>query len=224
VPASVVTAQLENLFDDVRIDTVKIGMLGSAAVVRAVAAVLGRHRPQFVVLDPVMVATSGDRLLPADAVAALRDELVPLVDLITPNLAEAADLLRESEAQSDAELLGQLGRLRVFGAGVLITGGHAFDPGTDCTDLLNIDGRVTRFVAPRVPTRNTHGTGCTLAAAIAVLRPLRPDWSGAIAEAKCYLTGALQAADQLEVGSGHGPVHHFHAVWAREQSHPFAEV
>ena len=108
---------------DVRIDTVKIGMLGTAAVVRAVAQVLDRHPPRCVVLDPVMVATSGDHLLQADAVAALRNELLPLPDLITPNLAEAADLLGEPEATTEAELLGQLARLRALGPGVLITGG-----------------------------------------------------------------------------------------------------
>ena len=97
--------------------------------------------------------------------------------------------------------------------------------GTDvCTDLLSIDGKVTRFAATRVPTRNTHGTGCTLSAAIAAVRPLQLTWSSAVADAKTYLTGALNAADQLDVGAGHGPVHHFHAVWVREHPHPLTEM
>ncbi len=211
VPADFVDQQLDTLFADVRIDAVKIGMLGTAELVRRVADGVRRFTPPHVVLDPVMVAKSGDRLLAADAVAALRDDLLPLVDLVTPNLPEAADLLEEAEARDEAAMYDQLERLGKLCPGVLLKGGHL--DGSHSTDLLRVDGEVTRFTSPRVKTTNTHGTGCTLSAAIAALRPQRTDWTGAVGDAKDYLTRALQAADRLEVGQGHGPQHHFHAWW-----------
>lgn len=211
VPAEFVTAQLEVLLADVRVDAVKIGMLESAPVVRAVADVLRRHALPYVVVDPVMVAKSGDRLLAGDAVAALRDELLPYADLVTPNLPEAADLLGEDEARDEAQMRAQLQRLGGLCSGVLLKGGHLAGPGSP--DLLLGAGRVHRYAAGRVVTRNTHGTGCTLSAAVAALRAQRPDWPGAVADAKDYLTRALLAADRLDVGSGHGPQHHFHAWW-----------
>jgi hydroxymethylpyrimidine/phosphomethylpyrimidine kinase len=211
IPAEFVTAQLENLFDDVRIDTVKIGMLGTAEVIEAVAQALGRHRPPHIVLDPVMVTTSGDPLLDPAAVGTLRDTLLPLVDLITPNVAEAAGLLGEPPASTESDADKQVDRLRLLGPGVLLTGGHLNGP--QCADYLSVDGTTIRIAAPRVATRNTHGTGCTLSAAIAALRPSRPDWTRAIRDAKKYLTSALLSADALDVGHGSGPVHHFHALW-----------
>jgi hydroxymethylpyrimidine/phosphomethylpyrimidine kinase len=210
----VVAGQLDTLFADVRIDAVKIGMLGSAEVVRAVADAVDRYRPPIVVLDPVMVAKSGDRLLAPDAVDALRAQLLPRSDLITPNLPEAADLLGEPEAGDEQQMAGQLERLAGLTRGVLLKGGHL--PGDVSVDLLLVDGRRTRLSARRVQTTNTHGTGCTLSAAIAALRGRRPDWESAVADAKDYLTRAIAAADQLQVGSGHGPTHHFHAVWPPE--------
>jgi hydroxymethylpyrimidine/phosphomethylpyrimidine kinase len=207
----VVRQQLETLLDDVEVHAVKIGMLGTAEVVHAVADVLRRHAPPYVVLDPVMVAKSGDRLLAAEAVAALRDDLTPLCDLVTPNLPEAADLLDAPEAGDEAGMRAQLRELATRCPGVLLKGGHLDGP--ESTDLLLVDGVVTRLSAPRVDTVNTHGTGCTLSAAIAALRPQVHDWLTAVREAKEYLTGALRAADSLAVGSGHGPVHHFHDVW-----------
>lgn len=206
-----VTRQLEVLFDDVRVDSVKIGMLGNTEVIRAVAVALKRYQPPYIVLDPVMVATSGGRLLAAEAVAALRDELLPLVDLITPNLPEAAQLLGEREATNEDEMLGQLERLNQLGNGVLIKGGHL--SGNESVDLLMIDGVTTRLSAPRVATRNTHGTGCTLSAAIAALRPQRSNWVSAVSDAKKYLTASLITSGMLEVGRGSGPVHHFHSLW-----------
>ncbi|MDQ4085858.1 MAG: bifunctional hydroxymethylpyrimidine kinase/phosphomethylpyrimidine kinase [Actinomycetota bacterium] len=211
VPGEFVERQLDALFDDVRIDAVKIGMLGTAGLVRCVAERLRRFAPPHVVLDPVMVAKSGDRLLAPDAVAALRDDLLPHVDLITPNLPEAADILGEEEARDEDAMHEQLERLAKLCRGVLLKGGHL--GGTESTDLLQADGDVTRLGAPRVQTTSTHGTGCTLSAAIAALRPQRADWTGAVTDAKDYLTRALQAADRLDVGHGHGPQHHFHAWW-----------
>jgi hydroxymethylpyrimidine/phosphomethylpyrimidine kinase len=186
-------------------------MLGTSEVIRAVADVLRRHDLPSVVLDPVMVAKSGDRLLAEDAVVALRDELLPLADLLTPNLPEAADLLGVPEARDEQEMADQLGRLSELAPGVLLKGGHL--EGRESVDLLAVDGHRVRLSAPRVDTANTHGTGCTLSAAIAALRPRSADWETAVRGAKDYLTGAIAAADQLAVGSGHGPVHHFHAVW-----------
>jgi hydroxymethylpyrimidine/phosphomethylpyrimidine kinase len=222
VPAPFVTEQLDAVFDDVRVDAVKIGMLGTAPVVAAVASVLAARRPRYVVLDPVMVAKSGDRLLDADAVSALRDVLLPHVDLITPNLPEAADLLGVDEARDEAEMRDQLDALRKLGPAVLVKGGHLAGPA--CPDLFGpFDGGagggsgdgsdIARLTAERVVTINDHGTGCTLSAAIAALRPQRDDWLAAIVDAKAFLTDALRAADRLTVGGGHGPVHHFHKWW-----------
>lgn len=213
VPPSFVTEQLDAVFDDVRVDAVKIGMLATAGVIEAVAAVLAARRPRYVVLDPVMVAKSGDRLLAADAVASLRSELLPLVNLITPNLPEAADLLGLPSATTEAEMRGQLEALVKLGPGVLLKGGHLTGP--EAPDLLVLDAEAepVRLTAPRVATTNDHGTGCTLSSAIAALRPQRDGWLEAVTDAKAYLTGALAAAHRLDVGGGHGPVHHFHEWW-----------
>ncbi|MGH3097518.1 MAG: bifunctional hydroxymethylpyrimidine kinase/phosphomethylpyrimidine kinase [Streptosporangiales bacterium] len=212
VPSDFLVAQLDSVFDDVRVDAVKIGMLGSAEVIETVADVLARRRPPHVVLDPVMVAKSGDRLLAADAVSALRERLLPRSDLITPNLPEAADLLGASEAETDAQMREQANELLGLGPrAVLLKGGHL--KAADSPDLLAVDGEVHRLGGPRVETKNTHGTGCTLSSAIAALRARGSSWQTAAEEAKAYLTGTLRAADQLDVGSGHGPVHHFHALW-----------
>ncbi|GAB3699382.1 bifunctional hydroxymethylpyrimidine kinase/phosphomethylpyrimidine kinase [Saccharopolyspora tripterygii] len=212
VPPDFVTDQLVTLFDDVRVDAVKIGMLANAEVIRAVAAVLERYSPQHVVLDPVMVAKSGDRLLAPEAVGALRDELLPRVDLITPNLPEAADLLGEAEIGSPDEMPAQAERLAALGAKqVLLKGGHL--RGESSVDLLHGDGLAEFLSSERVDTTNDHGTGCTLSAAIAALRPQRAGWLEAVGEAKRYLTEALRASQRLDVGHGHGPVHHFHQWW-----------
>ena len=213
-----VTAQLDTLLADVRVDAVKIGMLANAGIIHAVAAAVDRWRLPYVVLDPVMVAKSGDRLLDPDAVNALRDVLVPKVDLITPNLPEAAVLLGEPEASSVAEMRAQSARLLAAGAPrVLLKGGHL--GGALSVDVLADEGSgrgagLLELSAPRVATGNDHGTGCTLSSAIAALRPRSPDWAATVQGAKEYLTGALRAADQLDVGHGHGPVHHFWALWA----------
>ncbi len=207
-----VIAQIDTLFGDVRVDAVKIGMLADAEVAGAVAAALRRWRPRHVVLDPVMVATSGDRLLDPRAIEVLRHELIPLVDLITPNVAEAAVLAGTDPvtsldaARQQAQILATLLRTRV-----LLKGGHLGGPTS--TDVLVGDGPLRTFPAPRVDTKNTHGTGCTLSSAIAALRPQAATWSEAVAGAKAYLTGALWASAQLDIGHGHGPVHHFWDLW-----------
>jgi hydroxymethylpyrimidine/phosphomethylpyrimidine kinase len=217
VPADFVTQQLDTLVSDVRIDGVKIGMLGDADIVKAVAAFLDRHTPPHVVLDPVMVATSGDRLLQADAIDGIRS-LLPRVALVTPNLAEAAILLDEREAVTLDEMSAQAVRLRALGApGVLLKGGHLAGPRS--VDLLVTSDGEQRLDGPRVDTPNTHGTGCSLSSAIAALLARGLPTVAAVTEAKRWLTGALAASDLLDVGHGHGPVHHFHEIWSSDDVH-----
>lgn len=206
-----VTAQIMAICDDIRVDAVKIGMLGTAEIIEAVAGALeGVEAP--VVLDPVMVAKGGDRLLHAEAVAALRDMLLPRVTVITPNLPEAADLLGEGEARDLEAMERQARALLDMGArAVLLKGGHMGE--AEAVDLLCEGEGMTRLRAPRFETRNTHGTGCTLSSALATWLGRGDDLSEAAAKAKDYISGAIGAADELEVGQGHGPVHHFHALW-----------
>jgi hydroxymethylpyrimidine/phosphomethylpyrimidine kinase len=210
-----VTAQIDAVFSDLAVGAVKIGMLSRVPTIRAVADGLRRWRPPAVVLDPVMVATSGDVLLAADARAALVEALFPLATLVTPNLAEAATLTGEPKAESDAAMWRQAERLIGLGAGaVLMKGGHG--AGEESVDLLlTADGARHRFSAPRHPTRNTHGTGCTLSSAIAAGLAKGLDLVTATEAAKAYLTAAIVAADGLAIGHGHGPVHHFHAMWPK---------
>ncbi|SDT17614.1 bifunctional hydroxymethylpyrimidine kinase/phosphomethylpyrimidine kinase [Actinopolymorpha singaporensis] len=213
VPPAFIAEQVDTLVADVRVDAVKIGMLADATVVHTVAEALRRHRLPSVVLDPVMVASSGDRLLTEDAVALVRTELLPLAGLVTPNLPEAAALLDTSPARTPAEVERQAADLLALGVPrVLLKGGHGDDPDESADLYVDADG-AEWLRAPRIRTRHTHGTGCTLSSAITALRPQRPDWRTAVGDAKDYLTGALTAADSLDVGGGHGPVHHFHAWW-----------
>jgi hydroxymethylpyrimidine/phosphomethylpyrimidine kinase len=215
VPADFLALQLDTLFADVRIDAVKIGMLASSALVGVVADRLRRHRPRFVVLDPVMVAKSGDRLLRAEAVDALRSELVPLATVLTPNLPEAGDLLGRAVGEDVEDMHAAARELRALGAQtVLVKGGH----GTRETlvDLFFDGSRAVELPARRIATNNTHGTGCTLSSAIAALLPQRPGIASAVRDAREYVLNAIRESDQLHVGSGHGPLHHFHALWARQ--------
>lgn len=224
IPAAFVTEQLDALFADVAIDAVKIGMIADASIAHAVAQVIRTYRPPVMVLDPVMVATSGDRLLAPEAEVLMRQELMPLADLVTPNLDEAAALLGQPRAASAGQARDQALQLQALGAPrVLVKGGHLI--GVEATDFLaDLDGVVHEVSTPRVDTVNTHGTGCTLSSAIAVLRPAAPDWLSAVTQAKAYLTTALRAADRLVIGGtgtapgpylGHGPVHHFSQLWDR---------
>ena len=211
VPPDFVRAQMEAVFSDFAATAVKIGMLSSRAIVDAVAAALPPAVP--VVLDPVMIATSGDRLLAPDAVEAIRTRLLPRAALVTPNLPEAAALLDAPLARSEEDMQRQGEQLLALGPrAVLIKGGHA--EGAESLDLLiEAGGRITRLAAPRVPTKNTHGTGCVLSSAIAAGLAKGLDLATAAGAAKTYVTEAIAAADGLGLGSGHGPVHHFHAWW-----------
>ncbi len=206
-----VAAQLESVFSDVRIDTTKIGMLAETDIVEAVAEQLLRHQVKNVVLDTVMLAKSGDPLLSPSAVDTLRKKLLPQVALITPNLPEAAALLDAPHARSEQEMKAQGQALLAMGCEAVLKGGHLDD--AESPDWLFTRDGAMRFTAPRVKTKNTHGTGCTLSAALAALRPRHQSWAETVQEAKIWLSRALAQADTLEVGHGAGPVHHFHAWW-----------
>ncbi|MEQ9873228.1 bifunctional hydroxymethylpyrimidine kinase/phosphomethylpyrimidine kinase [Pectobacterium brasiliense] len=208
-----VAAQLDSVLSDVRIDSAKIGMLAQTDIVETVAERLRRYAVPFVVLDTVMLAKSGDPLLAPEAVESIRRELLPLVSLITPNLPEAAALLNTLPAANEREMREQGEALLAMGCqAVLMKGGHLSE--AESPDWLFCrQAEPQRFSSPRVKTRHTHGTGCTLSAALAALRPRHDSWSETVKVAKDYLQQALQQADTLEVGRGIGPVHHFHRWW-----------
>ena len=224
VDPAFVREQMQTLFDDIRLDVAKVGMLGTAPVIEVVAGVLSQKRwreeMRHRVVDPVMIAKSGDALLQKPAVAMLREALLPQATVLTPNLPEAGVLLDSRPPDTIAEMRRAAERLRRLLADdgqrwVLLKGGHLEG---DPVDLLHDGDRMIEFASARVTTRHTHGTGCTLSSAIAALIPQRADVPSAVAEARTYLLGALAAADSLQLsrtGTGHGPVHHFHALWRR---------
>lgn len=212
VPAEFVTAQIDAVFSDLAVDAVKIGMVAHPPVIDAIVAGLMRWSPKHVVLDPVMVATSGDRLLASEAVEALRTRLIPLASVITPNLPEAAALLDEAVATTEDAVANQGNRLLALGCkAVLIKGGHG--EGAESIDyLIDATGSIV-LAAPRVATRNTHGTGCSLSSAVAAGLAKGEDMASAVRNAKAWVSAAIAAADRFSVGHGHGPVHHFHKFY-----------
>ena len=211
VPPDFVAAQIAAIFADIRVDAVKIGMIADAAIANAVAdALAGCGIP--IVLDPVMVAKGGARLLREDAVETLRTKLLPLATVVTPNLPELCDLLGDARPPSREEMPAAARRLIALGPGaVLLKGGHLSGP--DSPDCLVTAEHTLWFDGPRHPTDNTHGTGCTLSAAIAANLGNGEALEPAIRAAKRYVEEAIAAADHLDVGRGHGPTHHFHALW-----------
>jgi hydroxymethylpyrimidine/phosphomethylpyrimidine kinase len=212
VPADFVTAQIDAVFSDLDVNAVKIGMVAQLATIDAIAAALTRWSPKQVVLDPVMVATSGDRLLATDAVEALRSELIPRASLVTPNLPEAAALLDEPVASSDVIIESQGKRLLAMGCrAVLIKGGHG--QGAESIDYLFTGNGIIALAAPRIATKNTHGTGCSLSSAIAAALARGEGLESAVRQAKAWVSAAIAAADQFSVGHGHGPIHHFHRFY-----------
>ncbi len=212
VPAEFVTAEIDAVFSDLAVDAVKIGMLAGPDVIGAVADGLDRWRQTKVVLDPVMVAASGDQLIADEAVAVVRDLLIPRAMVVTPNLPEAARLLDEPVAADPEAMEAQGVRLLALGAqAVLVKGGHATGP-QSADVLVTREGR-RWLTAPRIKTENTHGTGCTLSSAIAAGLAMGLDLDAAVTAAKDYLSAAIAAADRLEIGKGRGPVHHFHGWW-----------
>lgn len=210
VPAGIVTAQIDAVFADLSIRAVKTGMLGNKAVIAAVASGLKRWASGIpAIIDPVMISTSGHRLLERNAAASLVARLFPLAALITPNLEEAAALLDSSAAKSEREAREQARRLLGLGPrAVLVKGGHAAGPNAD--DLYYDGSKFRTYSAPRIATRNTHGTGCTLASAITAFLVKGLPMEDAIAAAKTYVQGAVEHADRLAIGAGAGPVSHFY--------------
>ncbi|WP_315798846.1 bifunctional hydroxymethylpyrimidine kinase/phosphomethylpyrimidine kinase [Bradyrhizobium sp. SZCCHNRI3043] len=212
VPPDFVTAQIDAVFDDLAVGAVKIGMVAQAPIADAIAASLARWTPSHVVLDPVMVATSGARLLPEDAIDALRRGLIPRASLITPNLPEAAALLDEPVATSDEAIAAQGRRLLALGCpAVLIKGGHG--QGTDSTDYLITADGCTALASPRIDTKNTHGTGCSLSSAVTAGLAKGESLETAVRNAKAFISGAIAAADRFTVGHRHGPVHHLYRFY-----------
>ena len=212
VPPAFVAAQMDAVFGDLDVKSVKIGMVAQLATIETIAAALARWSPTHVVLDPVMVATSGDRLLSPDAVAGLRTQLIPRASLVTPNLPEAAALLDEPVASGEAAIARQGNRLLAFGCpAVLIKGGHG--KGAESIDYLFTGNGTIALRAPRISTDNTHGTGCSLSSAIAALLARGEALEAAVRNAKAFVTAAIAAADRLDVGHGHGPIHHFHRFY-----------
>ncbi|NYT68548.1 bifunctional hydroxymethylpyrimidine kinase/phosphomethylpyrimidine kinase [Pusillimonas noertemannii] len=216
VPPEFVALQIDTLFSDVRVDAVKIGMLGQQGVTRAVAERLAHWKPEHVVLDPVMIAKSGDALLERSAIDELRESLLPLATVLTPNLPEAGVLVGGSAADNlrDMRRVAEKLRRQLSDSGqrwVFLKGGHL--PGSDTIDLLHDGDQMIELPGRRIDTPNTHGTGCTLSAALAALLPQTGDLPEAARRAKAYLVAAIGQADRLSVGSGHGPVQHFHAWW-----------
>jgi len=209
-PPEFVAAQIDAVVADIRPDAVKTGMLANAAIIEIVAAKIEEHALPFIVVDPVMVAKSGDRLLREDAVRALRELLIPLADVVTPNIPEAEDLVGHP-VHTDEEVREAAREIQSLGArNVVVKGGHR--SGAEAVDVLFDGGAFHEFAAPRIDTTSTHGTGCTLASAIAAFLARRETVPDAVRRAKDYLTEALRHAEPI--GHGHGPVEHF---WKMEE-------
>lgn len=209
VPPDFVAEQIRAITDDIRVDAVKIGMIGTAGIAAAVAKALRAGAARNVVLDPVMVAKGGDRLLAREAVGALIRHLLPMAEILTPNLPEAGDLLDRPAAVDRMGMEDHARALLALGPrAVLLKGGHL--AGADSPDLLASAQGMVWLEGARTPTRNTHGTGCTLSSALAAQLALTGDPLAAARAAKAYLARAIACADTLSVGHGHGPVHHFH--------------
>ena len=208
LPTDLIQAQIDAVVTDIGVDAVKTGMLSSAAIVAAVAAALQKHAISNLVVDPVMIAKSGDALLRSDAVAALRTHLLPLAAVVTPNIPEAETLTGQS-IQTDADTRRAAAQILEMGPrSVVVKGGHRAGPAVD----LFYDGvQFQEFTAPRIDTKNTHGTGCTFAAAIAAGLAQGKNLTAAVAQAKDYVTAAIRHSYPL--GQGHGPLHHFYRLW-----------
>ena len=211
IPLEHVEKQLDAVFSDLNVVAVKVGMLADCDIIKVVAAKIKQYKPAFLVVDPVMVATSGDLLLKESAISTLKSELLPLADLITPNLPEGAALIgcnvpRNEDAMGD--MISELRQLRVNA--VLLKGGH-LEQDDNSNDLLIFQDHFQQLTAKRIHTHNTHGTGCTLSSAIASYLAQGHDLLQAVKLGKQYISNAIAHADELDIGSGHGPVNHFFA-------------
>ena len=213
VPPSFVAEQIDAVFSDIGVDAVKIGMLYSAELIEVIAAQLIKYGAQKIILDPVMVAQSGDKLLQDDAIQAIKDHLMPLAEVVTPNIPEA-EVLTEHRIHGFADMQTAARSLARCGSrSILIKGGHLDE--NDSTDLLYLTGedRFVRLEARRIASRNNHGTGCTLSSAIAGYRARGSDVEEAVRKAKIYIQQAIRAGAEYTIGHGHGPVHHFFDFW-----------
>ena len=212
VPPEFLRAQIDAVFSDLAVGAVKIGMAAKLSSIEVIAEALKRWSPRYVVLDPVMVATSGDRLLAANAVEALRKKLIPLASVVTPNLPEAAALLDEPMASSEVAIESQGKRLLALGCpSVLIKGGHG--EGSESIDYLVRASGTIALKAPRIATENTHGTGCSLSSAIAAELAKGAEPETAVRNAKNFVSAAIAFAGRFTVGHSHGPIHHFHRFY-----------
>lgn len=208
ISSEVVEKQLKAVFDDINIGAVKIGMLSQTALIKVVAQQLRHYKPKWLVLDPVMIATSGDRLLDDEAIEILKTTLLPLATIITPNLHEAAALLVGKAIQTESDMLNAAQQLSdQYGCSVLLKGGHVEDL-NESNDLLYSVGNFEWLKGTRIATQNTHGTGCTLSAAIAAHLAKGELLVNAVKQAKQYIQQAIEHADELNVGKGKGPVKH----------------
>jgi len=209
IPLEHVEKQLDAVFTDLNIVAVKVGMLADCDIIKIVAAKIKQYQPAFLVVDPVMVATSGDLLLQESAISTLKAELLPLADIITPNLPEGAALIGSEMPGSEADMINMITGLRQLGAkAVLLKGGH-LEQDENSNDLLIFPEHVHKLTAKRINTRNTHGTGCTLSSAIASYLAQGNDLLRAVQLGKQYISQAIAHADELDIGKGHGPVNHF---------------
>ncbi|QUM89663.1 bifunctional hydroxymethylpyrimidine kinase/phosphomethylpyrimidine kinase [Moritella sp. 36] len=209
IPLEHVEKQLDAVFTDLNIVAVKVGMLADDDIIKIVAAKIKQYQPAFLVVDPVMVATSGDLLIQESAISTLKAELLPLADIITPNLPEGAALIGSEIPSSEADMINMITGLRQLGAkAVLLKGGH-LEQDENSNDLLIFPAGVHHLTAKRINTRNTHGTGCTLSSAIASYLAQGNDLLRAVQLGKQYISQAIAHADELEIGKGHGPVNHF---------------
>ena len=214
VDTQFISDQIDAVCSDLEVSAVKIGMLHSSAVIETVAQALDRHQIGHVVLDPVMVSKSGHELLQTEAVNALKTVLIPMASIITPNIPEAAKLLNTSGEKIAANMENAAERLLSLGCGaVLLKGGHL--QSEQSVDIY-FDGNNAKHLAePRFNTNNTHGTGCTLSSAICAYLARRIGLDEAVTAAKKYITNSIRSSDQLDIGHGHGPVHHFSEIWRK---------
>jgi hydroxymethylpyrimidine/phosphomethylpyrimidine kinase len=213
VPPAFAVEQINAVLSDIGADAIKIGMLYSAELIEAVAAALKNHGAQKIVIDPVMVAQSGDKLLQDDAVEAIKTDLMPLAEVVTPNLPEA-EVLTGQKLQNRQDVESAASRLAAHGSrNILIKGGHGNE--NQSADLLYLAGenRLVWLTADRIQTRNNHGTGCTLSSAIAAYLAQGHDSEKAVQKAKAFMNRAIAAGAAYEIGNGHGPVHHFFKWW-----------
>jgi len=210
IPLDHVASQLDAVFSDLNVVAVKVGMLADSNIIKVVADKIKQYQPKHLVIDPVMVATSGDLLLEQSAISTLKEALIPLADIITPNLPEGAALTGKPVPESEADMQDMVEELRALGAkAVLLKGGH-LEQDENSNDLLILPASTALISAKRFPTKNTHGTGCTLSSAIASYLAQGNELTQSVELGKRYISDAIAHADQLNVGQGHGPVNHFY--------------